>query len=78
MNFSKEDLVADFSEFLKTTLEKSPEMNMEEFIIKYFDELVSKIQLHTKEKIFNIQGEVEKLTEQVNDLYLNSSSPNPF
>jgi len=40
MNFSKEELVTDFSEFLKLTLEKSPEMNMEEFIYKYFDELV--------------------------------------
>jgi hypothetical protein len=45
MNFNKEELATDFSEFLKATLENSPEMNMEEFIYKYFDEIVCKSQL---------------------------------
>jgi len=44
MNFNKEE-ATEFSEFLKATLENSPEMNMEEFIHKYFDELVCKSQL---------------------------------
>jgi len=44
MNFNKEELATDFSEFLKATLESSPEINMEEFIYKYFDELVCKPQ----------------------------------
>ncbi len=43
MNFNKEEQTSDFSEFLKATLENSPEMNMEEFIYKYFDELVQKL-----------------------------------
>ncbi len=43
MNFNKEEQTTDFSEFLKATLENSPEMNMEEFIYKYFDELVHEL-----------------------------------
>lgn len=40
MDLNREEIPSEFSDFLKDTLEKNPDINMEEFIKKYFDSLV--------------------------------------
>lgn len=41
MDFTKEELVSEFALFLRETLSSNPDVNMEEFIHKYFDLLVT-------------------------------------
>jgi len=49
MDFTKEELVSEFRDFLKETMNQNPDINMEDFIHRYFDLLV-----YLKVKLVNI------------------------